>query len=114
MATPNRAPNTGGVSLRQRLLTEIRAIRARLDGLERLLTAESPAPAAAPARRQTPPPRGPRPAARTNGQTWRDRSPRPHAPQPPSILASFPSPCSKCAPYCGPNCPCSCHHGARS
>lgn len=96
--TPTRG---GGTGLRQRVLAEVRAARERLAAIERLLDQPSAQPPA-----QRPP--APASAAPRRRGPYRGR-PRPASP---AVAGVFPDPCSHCAPYCGPHCPCSCHRPA--
>lgn len=92
--------NAASTGLRQRALVELRFIRSRVVALEQLLQEPPAARASAPGRRPAAP-------ARRRGSYRRAVSTSPSAP-----AMVFPNPCTHCAPYCGPHCPCSCHHQA--
>jgi len=102
--TRDNSPRSKTPGLRQRILGELRAIRGRLSALERLLEG-APAPPASAMRSQLPGPGHKAGAGRAPRRSMR-WPPRAAAPVP----AVFPShSCDVCAPYCDPNCPCSCH-----
>jgi hypothetical protein len=105
---PDKSRSTPG--LRQRILVELRAIRGRLSTLERLLEGTAAAPSASAMRSQLPGPGHKAGAVKAPRRPTR-WPPRAAAPAP----AVFPSrSCDVCAPFCGPNCPCSCHQVAHA
>lgn len=94
--------NQNTSNVRARVLAELRTIRQRVVALEQLLEPQ-PRPPAASYRRGA--------GAVTRRRKTPERSLVPSI-EHSSVTAPFPDPCRACRPYCGPTCPCTCHHAA--